>query len=111
MQGKRNPAGIRVRHARSCPSTGGGTCRCRPSFEAWVFASREGRKIRKSFPTVSAAKAWRADATVALRKGELRTPTRTTLQEAADAWLEGAKAGTIRNRSGERYKPSVMRGY
>ena len=25
--------------------------------------------------------------------------------------LEGAKAGTIRNRSGERYKPSAVRGY
>jgi len=111
MQGKRNPAGIRVRHARSCPSTGGGTCRCRPSFEAAVYSAREGRKIRKVFPTITAAKAWRTDASVALRKGELRTPTRTTLREASAAWLEGAKAGTVRTRSGDPYKPSVVRGY
>jgi integrase len=41
----------------------------------------------------------------------MRAPTRVTLREAAEAWLEGARAGTIRNRSGDAYKPSVIRGY
>jgi integrase len=35
----------------------------------------------------------------------------TTLREAAETWLEGVKAGTIRNRSGHTYKPSAIRGY
>jgi integrase len=34
-----------------------------------------------------------------------------TLREAAEAWVEGARAGSIRNRSGDRYKPSVIRSY
>lgn len=31
--------------------------------------------------------------------------------EAAEAWLEGARLGRIRNRSGHPYKPSTLRGY
>ena len=105
------PTGIRVRHARSCPAAAGGSCRCRPSYEAWVFAAREKKKIRRTFPTLAAAKGWRADATVALRKGVLRTPSRITLADAAEAWLTGAKSGLIRPRSGDPYKPSALRGY
>jgi hypothetical protein len=103
--------GIRKRHARGCPSRGGRACSCRPTFEASVWSTREGKKIRKSFRTESAAKSWRADATVALRKGELRSPTRITLRQAAEVWLEGAEAGRIRTRSGDAYKPSAIRGY
>jgi len=112
MQTKRkSPQGIRARHSRTCPSLDGGSCRCKPSYEAGVFSKRDGRKLRKSFPTQAAARAWRADATVALRKGTMRAATTTTLREAAEAWLDGAKAGTIRTRGGDVYKPSVLRGY
>ena len=41
----------------------------------------------------------------------MRAPTATTLREAWDAWLAGARDGSIRNRSGDTYKPSVLRGY
>ena len=41
----------------------------------------------------------------------MRAPSRLTLREAAEAWLAGARDGAIRNRSGDRYKPSVVRGY
>lgn len=34
-----------------------------------------------------------------------------TVREASEEWLAGARAGTIRNRSGDVYKPSVLRGY
>jgi integrase len=54
---------------------------------------------------------WGADATVSLRKGSLRAPTPTTLNQAAAAWLEGARSGSIRTRSGELYKPSAIRSY
>jgi hypothetical protein len=55
--------------------------------------------------------AWRADATSQINKGKLRAPSSITLREAATAWLEGAHVGTIRNRPGDEYKPSVLRGY
>jgi integrase len=46
-----------------------------------------------------------------LRRGTLRAPTRTTLEQAAADWLVGAKQGVIRTRSGEPYKPSALRAY
>ncbi len=57
MRAKRNPAGIRVRHRKTCASRDGRRCTCNPSYEAWVFSAKDGRKIRKTFPTPSAAKA------------------------------------------------------
>ncbi len=81
-------------------------------YEAFVYSKRDHKKIRKTFPTQAAAKAWREDAKPAVRKNAMRAPTSTTLREAADAWLEGARAGLIRpTRSGEPYKPSAIRNY
>jgi integrase len=100
------------------------------SWEAWAFDKRApltdkngkpktdengkplyGKKIRKTFPTLAEAKSWRADATVGLRKRTMRAPTRTTLREAWEAWLAGARDGSIRNRSGDVFKPSTVRAY
>lgn len=39
------------------------------------------------------------------------TPSKTTVQEAGDALIEGMRSGAIRNRKGQTYKPSVTRGY
>ena len=108
---KRSTQGIRVRHGRSCPASNGGRCDCTPSFEAWVFSKRDGKKIRKTFERESEAKLWRADALVRLSKGAMRAPKPTTLREAWDSWLEAAKAGTVRNRSGDRYKAATIRAY
>jgi integrase len=41
----------------------------------------------------------------------MRAPSTTTLWEAWERWLEGARDGAIRTRSGDPYKPSVLRGY
>src|SRR5437588_48639 len=95
--------GIEVRHARRCRTREGGTCSCKPSYQAHVYSARENKRIRKTFPTLAAAKAWRADATVALRKGTMRAPTRVTVAEAANEWIAGAKEGTIRSRQGTLY--------
>src|SRR5205085_8659145 len=32
-------------------------------------------------------------------------------RQAAEAWLAGARDGSVRNRSGDVYKPSAIRGY
>ncbi len=103
--------GIQKRHGRRCPGRGGGDCACKPTFQANVWSAREKRRIFKTFPTHAAAKAWRGDALVALRKGTMRAPTATTLRQSADAWVDGARDGSIRTRSGDRYKPSAIRGY
>ena len=104
-------AGITKRHARSCNSQSGGECSCRPRWQAWVWSARDGRKIRRTFPTQGEAKSWRADALVELGKGKLRAPTRITLRQAAEEWLERARSGAIQTRSGSAYKPSALRGY
>jgi integrase len=111
MQRKRTPTGLRPRHSKGCTDSSGEACSCSPSWEAWVFLPREKKKLRKSFPTQAAAKAWRADAQVALRKGTLGSPSNLTLREAAERWLAGADAGLIRTRSGDLYKPSALRSY
>jgi integrase len=84
-----------------------------PSFEAWVYSARDRRKIRAPhvFGTLKEAKDWRTDAASALRKGVLAAPSRETVEEAAQAWLAGAKAGEILKPDGLRYKPSVLRQY
>jgi integrase len=81
------------------------------SWEAWVYDQRTGRKIYKTWPTLAAAKSWRADATSGLRKGTFRAPTQTTLRDAAEAWLEAIKRGEVLARSRRPYKPSTIRGY
>lgn len=76
-----------------------------------VWSERDRQPIRKTFPSRAAAQAWREDAKVALRQGALRAPSPVTIREAAEVWMRGAKEGAIRNRSGDRYKPSTLRGY
>lgn len=103
--------GIRVRHSRSCLSRTGGKCGCHPPYEASVHSRRDAAKIRKTFATEREARDWRHDASGEVRRGKLKAPTRVTLREAWDAWNEGAKAGLIRTRSGDPYKPSCLRSY
>ena len=105
--------GIRVRHHRKCATRSGGKCGtpCKPAYEAWVWSNRDGKKIYRTFVNQSEAKSWRGDASGAVRKGTMRSPSRITLLEAWDAWLAGARDDSIRNRSGDAYKPSVIRSY
>jgi integrase len=111
-QQRRSPEGIVIRHSRGCASrSGAGGCDCRPGYQAQVFSPRDRRTIRKTFKTLAEARAWRAEAQLALRRGTLRAPTKTTLEEAAALWLKAAKAGVIRTSTGETYKPSALRGY
>lgn len=112
MQAKRRPSpGIEERHSRICRSSEGGKCNCQPSYRAWIFDPQSGTKVRKTFPTLAAAKRWRVDATSAKNRGRLVTTTRVTLNELAEQWLEGAQAEppTVLNRSNEPYKPSALR--
>ena len=51
------------------------------------------------------------DRTRVVRRRERLARPNPTLREAWTVWLEGAKAGTIRTRSGDPYKPSALRSY
>src|SRR3954453_13792073 len=93
------PVGIEIRHARSCGAKGGGDCTCAPAFRAIVHSKREGRKIQRTFPTLSAAQIWRPDALVDCRRGELRAPKPATVRQVGEKWLADANAGLVRNRS------------
>lgn len=75
--------GISARHSKSCHSRDGGHCNCKPTFQAAVWSNRDRKRIRKTFPTLGAAKSWRRDALTALDHGTMRAATSTTLQEAA----------------------------
>src|SRR5829696_2527279 len=96
---------------RRAGSSEDATCTCRPAYQAQVFSSRDRRTIRKSFRALSEARAWRTETQAALRKGTVRAPTRTTLEEAAAEWLSAAHAGIAHTRSGDPYKPSALRSY
>src|SRR3954470_18046561 len=103
--------GIVVRHARGCSSRDGSRCSCSPAFQAQVWSAREQKTIRKTFPQLDQARAWRQESQTALRRGLLRSTSPTTLTDAAEAWLAAADNGIVRTRSGEAYKPSAIRAY
>jgi len=103
--------GIRTRHSRTCASRTGTRCNCKPTYEAWVYSKRDRKKIRKSFPILSAAKGWRVDALKEVKDKRLRAPSSKTLRQEADEWLAGAREGRIPNRQGRRFKPSALRIY
>src|SRR6266487_1440017 len=103
--------GIRKRHTKDCPARSGGRCRCDGGYEASVYSPRDCKKVYKTFSREAEAKSWRADAKRALDRGALRASNGKTLAVVAEAWIEGAERGEIRNRSGHRYKPSTLRGY
>lgn len=113
MRRRASQTGIVARHSRWCPTSTdrGAACKCKPSYRAEVWSAVEGRKIRKTFATHAEARAWRSDALSAVRKGKMRAPTRTTVREAGHALVAGMRDGSIRNRSGDIYKPSAVRGY
>jgi integrase len=100
-----------VRHRRICRVHAGGGCSCDPGYQAQVYSPRDGKPIRKTFRSVAEARAWRLESQVAVRKGVLRSPSQTTLTEAAAEWVAAAEQGIVRTRSGDTYKPSAIRAY
>ena len=100
-----------VRHSRRCAVARGGVCSCQPGYQAQVWSSRDRRTIRKTFATLADARAWRQESQVAIRKGTLLVGSKLSFQEVAAAWLQAARAGVVRTRSGDPYKPSALRAY
>jgi integrase len=105
------PPGIRARHTRTCATAQGRRCSCVPSYEAYVALGKSGERRRKTFATLRQATDWRTRMLAAKTRRRLRAPASVTLREAAEAFLDGIKSGAIANRSGDTYKPSVVRSY
>lgn len=101
--------GVRERHSRWCPSHDDEACLCSPRWEAWVYSRNDRGKIRRTFPERWEAKAWRHEQLELASNDRLRAPSRLSLAEAGSRWVEMARDGQIRNRSGYRYKPSALR--
>jgi len=107
----RSAEGVVVRHSVGCPARSGGPCQCRPGFQAQVWSPRDRRTIRRTFRSSAEARAWRSQTHTALRAGTMLAPTRTTVGQAAELWLKGARSGVIRTRAGDEYMPSALRSY
>ena len=89
-----------LRHGRGHVCAGA-IAACTPSYQAQVWSAREQKTIRKTFSSLAAARSWRHESQVALRKGMLRSSSHLRLEEAAEAWLLAAEAGIVRTRTGE----------
>jgi integrase len=106
--------GIIKRHSVGCPARDGARCKCNAGYEASVYLAREKRKLRRNFPRKSEAKAWRAEALTAAKKGKLRRlvpEDRRTLYEAVAEFVAGMEDGTVRPKGREGYKPNTVRSY
>ena len=103
-------AGITVRHARVCVTRLDRACDCVPTFQAWVYDQRVDRKVYKTHRSAGAAKTWRQDMLVAIRRGEV-TAARTTLtvDDAVSAWIDGARKGTVRTRGRKPFAGGTVR--
>jgi integrase len=109
----KHPEGIEVRHKKHCPAHDGRRCSCQPTWRAVVVVTRaNGKPVRrsKSFPSSDEAVRWRREAQVAIDNKKLHARSPITVREASRRFVEGAEAGAIRNRSGDIYKPSALRG-
>jgi integrase len=102
---------IKKRHTASCPALRDKRCACRGGYRAEVYSPKDKKKLRKTFTHKGEAESWAADIKHGVDLGTIRAPKKRTLAEAAASWLLGAEEGTIRNRSGNRYKPATLRGY
>ncbi len=99
VRGKRGQEGINVRHRLNCTMRSGGGCSCQPAYQAQAWSALEGKQIRKTFASLADAKAWRQNTQVGLRQGTVRTPSPTTLNQAASEWLSAARTGSLRPTS------------
>ena len=101
---KRSPAlqGIEVRK----------DAKGRKRYRGTAHDKAVGKYIRGPWTeSLAEARSWRIDALARLQAGTLAAVIGPTLTEAAEEFIAGMKAGTVRQKSGHIYKPSAIRGY
>lgn len=81
-------------------------------YRGTAYDNRAGRHIRGPWtPNLAEARAWRVDALARLQAGALSADKGIPVPEAVERFVAGARSGAVVNRSGHRYKPSVVAGY
>jgi integrase len=81
-------------------------------YRGCAYDRKTKRKRRGPWTyNLAEARSWRIDALAKLQAGLMSGNRGPTVREAADQFIMGMKAGTVRNRSGRAYKPSAIRGY
>jgi integrase len=85
----------------------------RPSgrYPATVFIGPDRPRTSKTFNLASEARAWKRDTEAGLAHGTVAEHASPTLRKAGAEWLAAAHDGAVRSRSGQRYRPSTLRGY
>jgi integrase len=84
----------------------------RKRYRGTAHDKRVGKYIRGSWTeSLAEARSWRVDAQAGLQTGTLSAIVGPTVTEAATEFIAGMKAGTVRQKGGHAYKPSVIRGY
>lgn len=62
-------------------------------------------------PNLAEARHWRVDALARLQAGTMSADIGPTVRDAVERFLDGIESGALRDRSGNRYKPSTIRSY
>lgn len=104
--------GIEERHLKKCATQQGGRCNCQRSYRGHVWNKMTGRQVRGPWvKSLADAKGWRIDALNAIAAGRFNRTRSEAVSVVAERLVEGMRNGTVRTRSGTRFKPSVARSY
>jgi integrase len=79
-------------------------------WQAWVYLPGGARRS-KTFATEKEAKRWRTAQLNAAGSARVPAAARISVREAGTALIAAMRDGSARTRSGDAYKPSVIRGY
>ena len=102
---------VQVRHQARCASREGRRCDCEPSYRTRV-RDLAGAPIYSGWrKTRAEVVAWRQEALLAVKRGQLKKAPSMTVEAAGNERVEGMRSGLILTRSGEGYKPSAVRSY
>lgn len=111
--------GVYVAHQSGCATERGGRCRCTPAYrqKVWNPAAKDGKGAPVWTDTVHDRNELGALAS-AIKKGGAAIKERVatsgrTFASLGDEWMEGAKSGAIRKRTGRggRYSETTLHGY
>ncbi len=81
-------------------------------YRGTAFDKRAGRHLFGPWTSsLAEARSWRVDTQAKLQAGTLSAAQGPTVRQATELFLDGISSGAIPNRSGRRYKPSVVTGY
>jgi integrase len=76
-----------------------------------IHTKNAGKRYGPWTASHAEARSWRTKALAESDRGPAAPTEPTTLREEWEAFIAGAKVGTVTDRSGKPYKPATLRGY